>query len=179
MSHFRRWYVKGGTYFFTVVTYRRMKLFAEERARALLGDCMRGVQQALPFETIAIVLLPDHLHMIMALPPGDQDYLQRIKRDFTVQWLANGGRENETTQSQAARRQRGVWQPRFWEHSIADEGDLERHADYIHYNPVKHRYVSAPLEWKHSSFERFVRAGHYEPGWGRSVPAGVAGMDLE
>ena len=60
---------------------------------------------------------------------------------------------------------RGVWQPRFWEHSIRDEDDYERHFDYIHYNPVKHGYVRCPHEWPHSSFHRWVRADVYPWHW--------------
>jgi putative transposase len=61
----------------------------------------------------------------------------------------------------------GIWQRRFWEHTIRDEKDFRIHCDYIHYNPVKHGYTQTPNQWQYSSFQRFVQAGLYEEGWGR------------
>jgi putative transposase len=121
MPDYRRWYQPGGTYFFTVVTCQRFHLFAEEPARALLGQVMREVRDELPYETIAIVLLPDHLHAAWALPSGDDDFSTRwkeIKLRFTERWLAQGGREMPVTNAQARRGNRGVWQRRFFEHLI-------------------------------------------------------------
>ena len=182
MSNYRRWNQPGGTSFFTIVTYRRFWLFEEEAARKLFGEIMREVAHELPFETLAIVLLPDHLHVIWTLPPGDGDFSTRwksIKESFTKRWLSMGGREMPVTPSQARRGNRGIWQRRFIEHLIRDEDDLERHCDYIHYNPVKHRYVSRPWDWPHSSFRRFVGLGQYEWDWGRSEPESIAGLDYE
>lgn len=138
MSDYRRWFVAGGTYFFTLVTYRRRPLFADERARRILGMCFRDVRREMTFSITAIVLLHDHLHLVMSLPHGDADYstrLKRIKRDFTVKWLEGGGSELPVSASEKQRGQRGVWQARFWEHVIRDETDLKNHADYIHYTP--------------------------------------------
>src|SRR6188768_1685114 len=103
MSDYRRWYQPGGTSFFTVVTCRRFRLFEDERARSLLGEVMRLIRVELPFETVAIVLLPDHLHAVWTLPPGDEDFStrwKRIKSDFTARWLSAGGREVQVTRSQ-------------------------------------------------------------------------------
>ncbi len=91
---FRRYFVSGGTYFFTLVTAGRKPLFRHEKARTLLGDTMREERERAPFETVAIVLLPDHLHVIWTLPRADDDYSRRwqaIKAKFTSQWLALGG----------------------------------------------------------------------------------------
>jgi len=179
VSDYRRWYQPGGTSFFTLVTYNRIPIFGETRARDLIGEVIRDVRDEMPFETVAIVLLPDHLHAVWSLPRGDQDFSSRwkkIKADFTSRWLAIGGCEAPVTTSQARRGNRGVWQQRFIEHLCRDEGDLSRHCDYIHYNPVKHGYVSNPWDWEASSFRRFVEAGHYEADWGRSAPISIAGM---
>jgi putative transposase len=62
---------------------------------------------------------------------------------------------------------------------IRDEADLSRHRDYIHYNPVKHGLAASPNEWKHSSFERFVKRGLYPDDWGRSPQQQLLEMDLE
>ncbi|MCA9025032.1 MAG: transposase [Planctomycetaceae bacterium] len=182
MSAFRRWYQPGGTYFFTIVTYDRIPLFAEESARTLLGEVMRSVNEQLPYETVAIVLLPDHLHAIWNLPNGDQEFSrrwQRIKSDFTRLWRRQSGREATTTASKQRRGNRGVWQTRFWEHLIRDERDLEAHFDYIHYNPVKHGYVKRPWDWKSSTFRKYVASGHYDQNWGRTEPTHIQTMNPE
>jgi len=182
MTDYKRWYQPGGTSFFTVVTYRRFHLFGDENARSLLGRVMREVRDELPFETVALVLLPNHLHAVWSLPSGDEDFSTRwkeIKSRFTERWLAQGGSEMSVTPSQKRRGNRGIWQRRFIEHLIRDENDLERHCDYIHYNPVKHGYALAPWDWTSSSFRRFVQLGQYEPDWGRREPLSISGLDYE
>ena len=169
MSEYRRAYVPGGTFFFTVVTDRRASVFSDSLARRTLGGVMRRCSLRMPVHVVAIVLLPDHLHTIWTLPQGDTDFSKRwgwIKKEFTKAWLAAGGREQTCRASQRREGRRGVWQRRFWEHTICDEEDLEAHFDYIHYNPVKHALVAAPHQWPWSSFHRWVRDGHYSSGWG-------------
>ena len=145
MSDYRRYYQPGGTSFFTIVTYHRFRLFAEAGARDLLGEVMRDVRAEMPFETVAMVLLPEHLHAIWALTSGDADYSTRwkeIKSRFTSRWLAQGGREMPVTESQRKRGGHGIWQRRFIEHLVRDTEDLENHIHYVHFNPVKHGHVS-------------------------------------
>jgi putative transposase len=125
-----------------------------------------------PTEVIAMVLLPEHLHALWALPSGDSNYSIRwsyTKGRFTNAWLASGGREPASPAMGTKEGRRGVWQRRFWEHTIRDESDLEAHFDYIHYNPVKHGLVDSPRDWPWSTFHRWVSAGHYQPHWGRGV----------
>jgi putative transposase len=177
MSNYRRACVPGGTFFFTVVTHRRRRLFHLEANRTLLGEAIRDCQQDWPFEMNAIVLLPDHLHAIWTLPQGDTNYSGRwsvIKTNFTIKFLANGGRDSRVSAGKRRERRRGVWQRRFWEHVIEDEDDFEMHFDYIHYNPVKHKLVKCPSEWPASSFHRWVEAGVYPADWAcghHSAPA--------
>ena len=171
MSDFRRYFVAGGTYFFTVVTAGRAPLFRKEAARRLLGGVIREKQQEVPFEIVAIVLLPDHLHTIWTLPRGDTDYSGRwkaIKAEFTSTWLALDRGEQPVTGGYRRQRRRGIWQPRFMEHTIRDEEDHHHHIDYIHYNPVKHGYARCPKDWRWSSFHRYVRSGDYAENWGCS-----------
>jgi putative transposase len=151
MPEYRRYFVEGGTYFFTVVTAGRQPLFHDPWARYFLGRMMREQRVRMPFETVAIVLLSDHLHAIWTLPAGDKKYSERWR------------------------------QARFIEHTIRDEDDLHAHADYLHYNPVKHQLTRCPKEWPWSSFHRFVERGHYEPEWGCSDrdPPTFQGVDQD
>lgn len=103
------------------------------------------------------------------MPRGDDAYHKRwgwIKKEFTKAWLDVGGAEEPVSDARRARRDRGVWQPRYWEHTIADEDDFERHFDYLHYNPVKHGHARCPNDWPESSFHRWVKAGVYNQDWG-------------
>lgn len=131
-----------------------------------------------PFETVAMVLLPEHIHAIWTLPAADRDYSKRwgwIKKEFTKAWLLAGGGEQSQCGCRRRERRRGVWQRRFWEHTIRDEEDLESHFDYIHYNPVKHGWVKSPRDWPYSSFHRWVAAGHYAIDWAASHDAPLPG----
>lgn len=179
MSLYRRYFVPGGTFFFTVVTEQRAPLFTEEPARRILGSVMRRCFLKYPLDVIAIVLLPDHLHALWALPSGDARYSMRwsrIKGQFTRQWLARGGREQPRPAARVREERRSVWQRRFWEHTIRDEDDLEAHFDYIHYNPVKHGLVARPRDWPWSSFHRWVTQGHYAIDWASGItPPSVPG----
>jgi putative transposase len=169
MSQYRRWLVPGATYFFTVVTYERRRVLQSEEAVHLLGEVMREVRQSLPFQTMAMVVLPDHLHCVWSLPPADLDFSSRwkkIKRDFTVRWIAGDKTSTEVSASRRSKGELAVWQRRFWEHLVRDEGDLERCCVYIHYNPVKHGYAASPADWPWSTFPRFVQAGDYPPRMG-------------
>jgi len=182
MAEYRRWYQPGGTYFFTVVTYRRQSLFKSPLARKLLREAIRKVQEELYFEVVAQVLLYDHLHTLWNLPSGDSDFStrwKRIKSEFTQKWINAGGREGTVTRSQFHRGHRGVWQRRFWEHLIRDEQDFENHCDYIHWNPVKHNYVKTPKDWPFSTFQKFVKSGDYPERWGGSEPVNIRGLDFE
>jgi putative transposase len=121
-----------------------------------------------PFTINALVVLPDHLHSIWTLPPGDTAYPTRwgwIKKEFTKEWLAIGGAEGPISDARRQQGRKGVWQPRYWEHTLEDEDDFERHFDYIHYNPVKHGYAKCPRDWPWSTFHRWVAADVYPENW--------------
>ncbi len=169
MPNFRRNYAPGGTYFFTVVTHHRRPILTTPLARRCLRAALTTEREQAPFEPVAVVLLPDHLHAVWSLPDGDSAYSvrwSRIKDRFTRAFLAGGGTESAVTESRTRHRERGVWQPRFWEHTIRDEDDFERCLAYVHYNPVKHGLAATPAEYPWSTFGKFVRRGWYEPTWG-------------
>ena len=176
---YRRSRVAGGWYFFTVVTYKRQPLLTIPTNIERLRNAFRREKERYPFQIDAIVILPDHLHVLWRLPPGDSDYSgrwSRIKRYFSTGCV---GVTVPPTASRQRKRERSVWQRRFWEHTIRDEEDWRRHMDYIHYNPVKHGHCEAVREWPYSSFMRWVEKGVYPPDWGASMPPGIAEIDCE
>ena len=180
MSDYRRWFVPGGTFYFTVVTYARCPILTTDDGRWFLRRAIKSVRKNFPFTLVANVLLPNHWHLVMQLPAADKRYplrMKRIKAEFSDQWLAAGLPEARVTESHRQRGERGIWQPRFWEHTVRDEHDLERCADYIHWNPRKHGVVDRVADWPWSSFHRFVRLGHYDIGWGGVAPKCIEGGD--
>jgi putative transposase len=166
MSRYRRAKREGGTFFFTLtLADRSSDLLTREIER--LRRAYRTVQERRPFETIAICVLPDHVHAIWSLPPGDTDFAQRwnlIKSGFS-----RGLPAAPRSASKIERREKGIWQRRYWEHMIRDDADLVRHIDYIHFNPVKHGLASRVCDWPHSSFHQWVKRGELPLDWGGDV----------
>ena len=156
MAEYRRVRLPGATVFFTVR--------AQERGSTLLTDevgrlrfAVATTQRERPFTIDAFVVLPDHLHCIWTLPPGDSDYSTRwrlIKSRFSM-----GVPKGRLRPSHIARQERGVWQRRFWEHHIRDEGDFRAHLDLCRWDPVKHGLCEDPLGWPYSSVHRDLRHG--------------------
>ena len=167
---YRRARTTGGTYFFTVVTHNRREFLCTPENIVLLRSVFKKVMVRHPFIIEAMVVMPDHLHALWTLPDGDNNYSIRwslIKREFTRS--CHEACKGELSASRIARKEQAVWQHRFWEHEIRDEEDFERHADYIHYNPVKHGMANMPAAWEYSSFHRYVREGIYPADWGSCV----------
>jgi putative transposase len=162
--HYRRARVAGGTYFFTLVLEERKSALLVEQVD-LLRDVLRKVKQRHPFEIVALVVLPEHLHTVWRLPEGDADYPMRwslIKAGFS---RAIPHAEH-LSESRIAKRERGIWQRRYWEHQISDERDLQTHVDYIHYNPVKHGLVEKATDWPYSTIHRYIERGLLNHDWG-------------
>jgi putative transposase len=163
MANYRRGRIAGGTFFFTVVLADRSSdLLVSEIDR--LRAAYDAARKRRPFETLAICILPDHLQAVWSLPPDDADFAARwnlIKSGFS-----RGLPAASRSSSKIAKREKGIWQRRYWEHAIRDDADLVRHVDYIHFNPVKHGLVPRVCEWPHSSFHRFVKRGDLPEDWG-------------
>jgi putative transposase len=163
MVRYRRNLVAGATYFFTIT-------LADRRASTLVDyiDALRQAIQAIrdshPFRLDAVVVLPDHLHVLATLPVEDADFSIRIsllKRRFTEALVQSAVPVPRGTNGEYK-----LWQRRFWEHTIRNDEDFERHADYIHFNPVKHGLVKRVRDWPYSSFHDYVRRGVLPPDWG-------------
>jgi len=164
---YRRAFVPGGSYFFTVVTNRRLKIFINDSSINILREAFRRVKNKRPFKIDAIVILPDHLHCIWTIPDDDRDYPTRwrlIKTWFTKHWKIELQINPGPVLPQISKR--NVWQKRYWEHLLQDEKDYRRHIEYIHYNPVKHGYTKHPMDWRYSSFRKYVKQGIYPEAWG-------------
>jgi putative transposase len=169
MPNYRRSKINGGTWFFTLVTYKRRRILVEQQARRLLRTVIEEVRDLHPFTIDGWVLLPDHLHCVWTLPNGDHDYSKRwglIKARFTKGAKGLFHRDEWLTDSKRKHREGTLWQRRFWEHEIRDEDDFSRHLDYLYYNPVKHGLVRTVAEWPYSTFHRDVKKGFYPQDWG-------------
>lgn len=164
MTDYRRNFTPGGTYFFTLnLVDRRSSLLTENISR--LRSVFRYTRARHPFETVAIVVLPDHMHALWRLPEDDADFPTRwrlIRSAFSRALLMN----EPISRSRRSKGERGIWQRRFWEHTNRDERDFAPHVDYIHFNPVKHEYVRKVRDWPYSSFRRMVKLGIYTEDWG-------------
>lgn len=166
VSNYLRDRTPGGTWFFTVVTEGRQPWLCAPGAIAALRAAFNATNAVAPFRVIAAVVLPDHLHVIWSQPHGDAAFGKRwalIKR--YAGGVAGMPTDQASTPSRQRRHERGLWQRRFWEHRIRDDGDLQRHVDYIHFNPVKHGLARRVADWPYSSFHRFVAKGWLAPDW--------------
>jgi putative transposase len=167
MTGYRRNFVPGGCYFFTVnLTDRSARLLTDHIG--LLRSAFRETRIRHPFTIDAIVVLPDHLHAIWTLPDRDQDFATRwrlIKSAFS----RAVPKTEAISASRARKSERGIWQRRYWEHTLHDERDFERHVDYIHFNPVKHGHTKRVADWPFSSFHRMVRLGIYPVDWAGDI----------
>ena len=169
MSRYRRSLAAGGTFFFTVnLDHRKSHLLVDEIER--LRRAFELARNRYPFRTIAYCVLPDHLHTVWRLPENDADFGLRwgvIKRGFSSGLPTAIAR----SMSKIAKREKGLWQRRFWEHQIRDDDDLQRHVDYIHFNPVKHGLAKRVADWPHSSFHTYVER--------RILPGDWAGAEID
>lgn len=175
MPNYRRVKIEGGTYFFTLVTYKRKPLFLYNDEIELFLEALHHVGTYHPFSTLAYCILPDHIHLLWEMPNNDANYsfrISEIKKRFSKQFITKYGNSTLVTPKQQNRGETGIWQRRFWEHLIRDEEDLNWHFDYIHYNPVKHGLTNQVKQWSASSFFDYVKLGYYDIDWGQDVPTG-------
>jgi putative transposase len=173
MPNFRRYYVPDAIIFITGVTRHRTPHLASESHLDLFWDTLRRVQDIHPFHLLAYVILPDHFHWLMQVEDESGNFskvLHSLKRNCTLNFKEAHGITGSFS----------LWQDRFWDHVIRDERDLNNHFDYIHWNPVKHRYVSRPEDWAQSTFLHWRNRGYYDLDWGIvGEPSNLGDMHLE
>ncbi len=152
MPDYRRNRVVGGSYFFTVnLRDRRSDLLV--LGIETLRTAVRITRARHSFHIDAWVVLPDHMHCVWTLPPDDFDFpirWQMIKALFS----RSMPRAEVRRASLVRKRETGIWQRRYWEHTIRDEQDYAAHMDYVHFNPVKHGLAASAADWQFSSFFR-------------------------
>jgi putative transposase len=165
MSNYRRAWHPGGTYFFTVNLLQRRQNDLLTRHIDLFRGIVRSVRARHPFHIHGWVVLPEHLHCVMELPPGDADFATRW-RLIKIEFSKALPKTERLSAVRAARSERGIWQRRYWEHLIRDEADYQAHMDYVHINPVKHGWVRRVADWPYSTFHGLVKANVYPPDWG-------------
>ena len=167
MEYRRAWY-KGGTYFFTVNCLQRKDNQCLVGNISLLREVIAKVKQTHPFKIHGWVVLPEHMHCVIELPEDDANFAIRW---MLIKMLFSRGLPKIETISEVhkQRRERGVWQRRYWEHLIRDDRDYQAHMDYVHINPVKHGLVKQVKDWPYSTFHRLVKDGVYDPDWGGGI----------
>jgi putative transposase len=164
MPDFRRLFVPNGSYFFTVNLLERRGNRRLVDNIDTLREAVRKTKQERPFRIDAWVVLPEHVHMMLTLPPNDTDFSSRI-RAIKIRFNRAIPATERRSETRVNNGERGIWQRRFWEHLIRDEGDFEKHFDYVHYNPVKHGHGTKVADWPYSTFHRCVEGGLYSPDW--------------
>lgn len=172
MPDYRRAWHPGGTYFFTVNLLQRHGNDLLIRHVDVLREVVALVRRRHPFQIHGWVVLPEHLHCVIELPPDDADFATRwrlIKMGFSKAIP----RTEPLSQVRANRGERGIWQRRYWEHLIRDEADFQAHMDYVHINPVKHGLVNRVADWPHSTFHRLVAQGIYPVDWAGGSEASI------
>ncbi|HXD46362.1 MAG TPA: transposase [Pseudolabrys sp.] len=169
MPNYRRAFIPGGCWFFTVNLLDRRRTLLVDQID-VLRDAVASVRRRYPFDVGAFVVLPDHLHAVLTLPPDDADFSTRWRLIKTHFAKALPKRER-LSRVRVARNERGIWQRRFWEHLIRDETDYARHIEYCYINPVKHGLVARVQDWPHSSFHRDVQRGIFPLDWSGDIGA--------
>jgi putative transposase len=169
MAQYRRVYFPGGSFFFTIVVNGRKPIFKSAISRKLLREAWSTIHKKYPFTLVACCLLPEHLHCIWTMPENDSDYSMRwkgIKGLFSKEYNKVVRPVVKLSKSMKKKREAGIWQRRFWEHTLCRQEDFNAHIDYIHYNPVKHGLVKNVSDWPWSTFHKYVKQGIYPADWG-------------
>lgn len=163
MSNYLRARAKGACYFFTVNLAQR----GDDLLARNIDDLRAAYRLTMaehPVRCDAMVVLPDHLHAVWTLPPGDADFSIRWKK-IKTRFTKAVGASRPCSVSKRAKGEKGIWQRRFWEHMIRDEADFAAHTAYCWGNPVKHGLAEKPTDWPYSSIHRDIALGLVGPDW--------------
>ena len=163
MSNYKRLFLEQYQYIFiTIVTHNRNPILVENIET--LKESIKNTHFKYNFDIVAIAIMPDHLHMIIKVD-NINDYPKII---YSMKYYFSkyiNVEKISLSESKIKKGEKGVWQRRYWEHTIRNEQDFYRHLDYIHYNPIKHNLVKSSKDYKYTTFEKFVKLGLYEENW--------------
>ena len=165
IMNYRRLFVPNGFVHIIITSYERKPVFIDNIE--ILRTAFRNVQKLYKFEIVAICILPEHIHLI--LHPENINNYPKIISSIKHYFSRNVGQVCPTDDLKIGyknKREKGIFQRRYWEHTIKDEEELNNQINYIHYNPVKHGLVNNVKDWLYSSFHKFVKLGLYENNWG-------------
>jgi putative transposase len=173
MPNFRRYFIPNSIVFITAVTRNRVNYLQAAESVAVYWETLERVREIYPFHLLAYVILPDHFHWLMSVEEESGNFsrvIHSLKRNFTRNYKKAHHIDTEFH----------IWQDRYWDHIIRDEHDLSLHFDYIHWNPVKHKFVAHPEDWQNSSYQHWYKCKYYPNQWGwKEEPKSIAGMNLE
>ena len=177
--NYRRAFIQNSYLHLIIVSYNRKNIFIDNIG--LLRHAFKNAKQFFSFEIIAICVLPEHIHLI--LHPENINNYPKIISSIKHYFSKNVGQVCPTDNLKIGyknKREKGIFQRRYWEHTIRNEEELNNQIDYIHYNPVKHGFVNNVFDWQYSSFHKFVKLGLYENDWGSEKDiANIKNLDFE
>jgi putative transposase len=163
MPNYIRVFEENSIYFFTIVTYKRRPLLRGKMP--LLTQAFESVISKIPYKLLAYVILDDHLHLLIK-PETAKTYPDIIRQIKTFVSKHCDVLVDDLSASMKKKGEKGIWQRRYFEHTVRNIEDFKRHLDYIHYNPVKHAYVDSVKEYPYSSFHQWAKYGYYDVMWG-------------
>ncbi len=161
--NYKRVFIPNSCIHLVIVAYNREDIFIQNID--LLRNSLKNAKLYFNFQIVAICVLPNHIHII--LNPKDIKEYPKIITSIKYYFSKNYDVGVETpTYGYINKSEKGIFQHRYFEHTITDEDDLNNQINYIHYNPVKHCYVESVKDWKYSSFHKFVKQNLYNENWG-------------
>ncbi len=177
MPSYRRYFALGKFYFLTLVTREREKIFSNSQIIRRFEEALTHCARRFPHRLHAWIYMPDHIHLILEHQDEHTpaDLIRCVKRGFLYRIRIESVGFGESDLRVLLERNGTVWQPRYYDHVIRNEEDFARHADYIHFNPVKHGLITNPFDWIYSSIHEY----QYGNGWGLAEPATICSLELE
>lgn len=168
MPNYHRLYIPNTIVAFTLVTYNRSPIFSKTQAVVLFLNLLNKITNQFHYECIGYSILPDHIHLLIKLSQENPNFslaIRELKRLFSVSYKKFNPLLPSPNSSRQKHNETTIWQRQFWDHVIKDEQDLEKHLNYIHFNPVKHGFSDTPTNWPWSSYSNYVENGYYPKGW--------------
>lgn len=165
--NYRRVFIPNSYVHIVVATYNRQPILTKYINS--LRQSFKDVSLHYNFIIAAICILPDHFHLLIR-PENIDEYpkiISSIKYNFSRSIIFDDA--HIVSSGYKNKREKGLFQRRFYEHTLMNEQEFENHVNYIHYNPVKHGFVSSVIEWQFSTFHKYLKAGFYDVNWGKNI----------